>query len=181
MRMRYRTSTAILALCLALLAWGIVGFFAWTIQTDENKRAADARDAQLTAVKNAQGIRTHALVADAAPDSANLKDLLNVDVVSASYMIEGVGRAAGVKMRLSDAQPEGEVGTDILPLHAVGFVVTADGKFSDLLRAVRMFESLPVPSSITRLDIERVPKSAGTPVGTWHLNVSIRILTTAQI
>ncbi len=181
MRMRYRTSTAILVLGLAFLAWGIVGYFAWTINSDENKRAADARDAQLTAVKNAQSVRTHALVVDAAPDNAKLKELLNVDVVSASYMIEGVGRAAGVKMRLSDAQPEGEVGTDILPLRAVGFVVTADGKFPELLHAVRLFESLPIPSSVTRLDIERAPKSPGTPSGLWHLNVHIRVITTAQI
>lgn len=181
MRMRYRTPSAILALGLALLAWSIVGYFAWTIRADENTRAADARDAQLTAVKNAQAIRTHALVADAVPDGAKLKELLNVDVISTSYMIEGVGRAAGVKMRLSDAQPEGEVGTDILPQRAVGFVVTADGKFSELLHAVRLLETLPVPSSVTRLDIERAPKSPDTPSGLWHLNVHIRVVTTAQI
>ncbi|MDO8576285.1 MAG: hypothetical protein Q7R90_03150 [bacterium] len=179
--MRYRTPSAILVLGLALLAWGIVGYFAWTINTDENKRAEDARNAQLTAVKNAQAVRTHALVADAAPDSAKLKELLNVDVVSASYMIESVGRAAGVKMRLSDAQPEGETGTDILLQRAVGFVVTADGKFTELLHAVRLFESLPIPSSVTRLDIERAPKSPGTPASLWHLNVHIRVITTAQI
>lgn len=179
--MLYRTTTALLVLAFALSSWGAVGYFAWTITADENKREADAGEAQLTAVRYAQAIRTRALVADAAPDAAKLKDILNVDVVSASYLIEEAGRAAGVKTRLSDAQPEGEVGTDILPLRAVGFVVTADGKFPDLLRAVRLFETLPIPSSVTRLDIERTPKSAGNTGGLWHLNVYIRVLTTSEI
>lgn len=181
MRMLYRTSTAILVLTLALVAWGGVGYFAWTIRADEEKRVTDARDAQLTAVQNAQTIRTRALVLDAAPDAAKLRALLDVDVVSASYMMEEVGRAAGVRIQLSDAQPEGEAGSDILPVKAVGFVVTADGKFPELLRAARLLETLPIPSSVTRLGIERAPKSAGNTSGLWHLNMYIRVLTTSEI
>lgn len=179
--MLYRTSTAVLIGVLALMAWGAVGYFAWTIDADENQRAQSARDAQMTTIQNAQAIRTHALALDAALDGEKLKGLLDVDVVSASYLIEEVGRATGVKVRLSAAQPEGNVESGILPLKAVGIVVTADGRFSDLLRVVRLIETLPVPSSVTRLDIERAPKSSGNTSGVWHLNVYVRILTTTQI
>ncbi len=179
--MLYRTPTAILAVILTLIAWGLVGYFARTISEYESTRVADAREVQLAAVMNAQAARTRALALDTAPQGAELKALLDVDIVSASYTIEEVGRAAGVKVKLGDAQPEGNLVSDGLPLKAVGFIVTADGKFPALLHAARLLEALPIPSSVTRLDIERAPKSSGTASNLWHMNVYIRVLTTSDI
>lgn len=179
--MLYRTSTAILAVILALTAWGLVGYFARTISEYESTRVADARQAQLTTVMNAQAVRMRALALDTAPQGAKLKALLDVDIVSASYMIEEVGRAAGVKIKLGDAQPEEDLVSDGLTLKAVGFTVAADGKFQALLHAVRLLEALPIPSSVIRLDIERAPKSSGNASGLWHMDVYIRVLTTSDI
>src|SRR3989338_4882635 len=175
-----RTSTAVSAVILALAAWGFVGYFAWTIAGDEDKRVADGREAQLVAIQNAQAIRTHALALDTATDGAKLKNLLDLDVVSVSNMIEEAGRSAGVKVKLGNAQPERGATSDGLTIRAVGFIVTADGKFSELLRAARLFEALPIPSSVTRLDIERAPASFGGAPSAWHLNAYIRVLTTSH-
>ena len=177
----YRTSTAISVVVLALAAWGLVGYFAWTITRDEDKRVMDAREAQLVAIRNAQAIRTHALALDAAGGGAKLRELLDLDVVSVSNMIEEAGKAAGVKVKLGNAQPERDATSDGLAIRAVGFIVTADGKFQELLHVARLFEALPIPSSVTRLDIERAPASSGGVSGTWHMNAHIRVLTTSDI
>lgn len=179
--MLYRTSTAILLVTLALVAWGLVGYFAWTISEDESNRVADAREAQVITISNAHAVRTHALALDTVEEGAKLKALLDVDVVSAAYMIEGVGKIAGVTVKLSDAQPETTSASGDLAVKVVGFVVTADGTFSALLRAARLFETLPIPSSVTRLDIEHAPKAAGNASSLWHMSVYIRVLTTSDI
>ncbi len=179
--MLYRTSTAVLIATLALIAWGLVGYFAWTINVDEGKRLADAREAQMMTIANAHAVRTHALALDTAEESAQLKALLNVDIVSAAYMIEGVGRASGITVKLGDALPEGTSVSDGSAPKAVGFIVTADGRFTALLRAVRLLETLPVPSNVTRIDFEHARGSSGAASNLWHMNVYVRILTTSDI
>ncbi|OGG56493.1 hypothetical protein A3D71_02385 [Candidatus Kaiserbacteria bacterium RIFCSPHIGHO2_02_FULL_55_20] len=179
--MLYRTLPAFLVLTLAVVAWGLVALFAWTISVDEAARSASAGDEQKAVITNAAALRMHTLAQETAGDGETLKKLLNVDVVSASYMIEEVGKIAGVAVKLSDAQPENTQSTDASGPKAVGFVVAADGKFPALMHAARLFETLPVPSSVTRLDIERTPQSSGKPSGLWHMNVYIRALTTSDI
>lgn len=169
------------AVILALAAWALVGYFAWTIAEDEGRRVADGREAQLVIIRDAQAVRTHALALDAAQDGAKLKSLLDLDVVSVSNMIEEVGRTAGVKVKLGDAQSERGAASDGLAIRAVGFIVTAEGRFQELLHVLRLFETLPIPSSVTRLDIERGPKSSGGAPSLWHMNVYIRVLTTSDI
>lgn len=179
--MFYRTSTAIALVTLTLIAWGLVGYFAWTISEDESNRVAKIQDAQLKTISSAHAVRTHALALDTVRERAQLKTLLGVDVVSASYLIEEVGKSSGVKVKLSDAQPESASASGDATVKAVGFVVTADGKFSALMRTARLFETLPIPSSVTRLDIEHAPKATGNPSSPWHMNVYIRVLTTSDI
>lgn len=179
--MLYRTLPALLILTLAVVAWGLVALFAWTISVDEAARSASAGDEQKAVVTNAVALRMHALAQETAGDGETLKKLLNVDVVSASYMIEEVGKIAGVAVKLSDAQPENAQAADGSVAKAVGFVVAADGKFPALMHAARLFETLPIPSSVTRLDIERTPQPSGKPSGIWHMNVYIRVLTTSDI
>lgn len=179
--MLYRTLPALLILTLAVVAWGLVALFAWTINADESARSATAGDEQKAVVSNAVALRMHALAQETAGDGEVLKKLLDVDVVSASYMIEEVGKVAGVTVKLSDAQPENTQSVDGSGPKAVGFVIAADGKFPALMHAARLFETLPIPSSVTRLDIEHTPQSSGKPTGLWHMNVYIRVLTTSNI
>ncbi len=178
--MLYRTYIAVLCAFLALCAWGLVGFFAWTISADESARVASTENAQREAIMGASSIRTHALAVDTAKEGEALKKLLNVDVVSASYMIEEVGKIAGVKVMLGDAQPEKLPESGGVALKAIGFTVTAQGKFSDLMRAVRLFETLPIPARVVRLDIQHTPDSSKAS-NLWQMNIYIRVLTTSDI
>ncbi len=179
--MLYRTFTSFFILTIAFIAWGLVGLFAWTINVDEGERLAHAGNEQRAVVTNAASIRMRALAQETAKDGAILKELLNADIVSAVYMIEGVGKTAGVAVKLGDAIPENTPAPDGENLKAVGFIVAADGKFPALMHAARLFETLPIPSRVTRLDIERTPQPSGKASGLWHMNVYIRILTTSDI
>lgn len=179
--MLYRSSTAFAVLALALSAWGLVGFFAWTITADESERVENAENAERRAIASASSVRTHALVQETAKEGTQLQDLLNVDVVSAAYMIEAVGKTAGVTVKLGDALPENGRASGEVAVKAVGFVVQANGKFPALMHAARLFETLPIPSSVTRLDIEHTPRSSPSAPSLWHMNVHIRVLTTSDI
>ena len=181
MPMRYNTITACISVSIALITWCVVGFFAWTINTDQIQRLETLSDAQRATIIGASSIRTHALALDTAPQRAELKKLLDVDVVEAANTIESVGKAAGVSLKLGDALPETRPVSEGVTLKAVGFVVEADGKFSALMRAATLLENLSLPSSITRLNIERAPKTSDSAPGLWHMSVYIRVLTTSDI
>lgn len=181
--MTYRTYTQWFLLGLALIAWAAVGLFAWTITSDEADRLMHTENANTASTKRASAVRTHALALDTEKQGAELGNLLNVDVVSAAYTIEAVGKSAGVSVQLGDAVPENVPTTsDTVPIKAVGFTVEAQGKFSALMRAAKLFETLPLPSTLVRLDLEHTPSSQGSkPTDQWHLNAYIRVLTTSDI
>ncbi|MDO8514407.1 MAG: hypothetical protein Q7S50_02590 [bacterium] len=166
-----------------VLAWAAVGYFAWTIHSDEIARTVYVEDIQQSSMKDASAVRAHALAEETVKERTQLDELLKVDVVSIANMIESVGKAVGVEMKLGAAQPENAPASDTsIRINAVGFVVEAQGKFSALMRAVQLFETLPVPSSVLRIDIERTPSSgSGSALAPWHMNVYIRVLTTADI
>lgn len=169
----------------AVLAWAAVGLFAWIIATDEVDRALYVQVMQETESKEAIATRLHAIVQDTAEQRAQLDSILRMDVVSIVDMIEEVGKAAGVRITVSNAIPENVPpsqaagGAGII---ATGFVVEAQGRFSTLMRVVQLFETLPIPSTLGRLDMERTakPGNLGTS-DTWRMNAYIRVLTTADI
>lgn len=164
-------------LVLALLAWAGVGYFAWTISADEARRITDIQTAQQSALRHDVAIRLHALVQDTAADRAQLETLLTTDIVSAVELIEGAGKAAGINAQLGNAAPESAPTTPNLSVDAVGFVVAGEGTFPKLMHALWLFETLPLPSSIRRFDLEHLP-DAGT---SWTMNTSIRLLTSSTL
>ena len=170
-------------LILALIAWGGVGFFAWTISGEEGGRVSRLTASQHSMSDAANAARAHALAQDTAEARGALTGLLNVDVVSVADTVESAGRGIGVQTKVASVLPEAAPpSSGGPPVHAVGFVVTADGKFSSLMRAVQLFETLPIPSQVERLDISQTPNSgdASTP-DSWHINIYIRVLTTSAI
>jgi len=173
-----------LALALSLLAWAGTIYFASTLSQGESDRAASVANAQQSSTEQDSAVRTHALVQDSAAQRTQLGALLDTDVVSIANMIEAAGKAAGVTVTLGDAVPEtAPPSTPGGPsVQAVGFVIDGQGTFAELMRAAQLFETLPIPSSVERLDIQKVPSAAGaSSANSWHMNISIRVLTTSNI
>ena len=168
----------------ALLAWVAVGLFAWTISADEVDRTAHVIVTQDTENKGAVAARLHSIVQDTAAQRAQLDSALRVDVVSVVDMIDSVGKAAGVKTTVSNAQTEkapskqAAVGPQIM---ATGFVIEAEGKFVTLMHVAQLFETLPVPSRLERLDITHAASSSPGVSDAWHMSAYLRVLTTSDI
>jgi hypothetical protein len=112
-----------------------------------------------------------------------LDTVLDVDVISVVDMLEASGKAAGVKLVVSSVQPEGAPplqGAGTTQVIGTGFVVEAQGKFSSLMHVAQLFETLPVPSKVGRLDIEHINVAEQKTSGVWRMNVQVHILTTSD-
>lgn len=172
-----------LLLGVAVLAWAATGWFSWTISSVEAQRANDIEEAQRSSAQQNTVVRIHALVQDTTVQRAELDQLLTTDVVSVANTLKGIGNAAGVNVTLSGAVPEtsSDPASANSDIQVVGFSLQADGTFAALMHAEELLETLPLASSVDRVDIQRAPTQAGAPNGLWHLNAFIRVLTTAPI
>jgi hypothetical protein len=178
------TSFAWPLLIFAVLAWAAVGIFAWTILSDEADRVVRVQNAQEAEQKEASAKRLHAIAQDTEFTRGQLDDILDVDVISVVDMIEAAGKAAGVKLVVSSVQPENAPplqGRGTSQVIATGFVVEAQGRFASLMHAVQLFETLPVPAKVGRLDIERIQVGDTGTSDMWRLNAQIHMLTTSDI
>lgn len=164
----------------ALGAWAGAGFFWWTIMQDESIRTESIQSARQFSIRHDSAVRMHALAVDTEGARARLDNLLNVDVLSAVDALEGAAKMAKVDVKLGNAQSD-SLGVQSGPssLKAIGFVVSAQGSFASLMRLLTLFETLPLPSSITRFDLEHT--SGVSDASSWRLNAYIRVLTTADI
>lgn len=167
-----------IALLVALLSVFGVSFFGWTIVRDESERIINVQSAQEYAIKKDVAVRTQALAVDTKDARDRLDELMDVEIISAVDILESAAKAARVGMELGSAQPENApAGAE--GVKAVGFYVSATGSYVAVTRALMLFETLPLPSSVERFDIERASGAGGAT--SWRLNAHIRVLTTASI
>lgn len=166
-----------LSLCLALLAWAGVGYFGWMIAGEEATRASRLSEGQQASLKEAAAARAHALIADTGPEQSALEAFFGVDVISAARLIRETGASVGVATDVGSAQPEQmsslQGGTN---LSAIGFLVRGEGSFSSVMRALELFETLPMPATLERFDLQRVQDSSR-----WQLNLYLRVVTTTPL
>lgn len=172
-------------LVVAIAAWAGVGYFVHIVLGERDAYGARIGAIDHVAQMQAASARMHALVQDSAGERSRIEKLANVPLLVAVDAIEAVGKATGGKLQISGASPAGTVqGGKGLVLHAVTFLVQSDGSFSALMKTLEILESLPLPMVIYGIDIARSP--LGTDAGgdskpSWHLNVRIRLLTSADI
>lgn len=167
---------------IALLTWAAVGVFIWTVLSDETDRITRVQSAQEAEQKEASTLRLRAIAQDTLLNRTQLDAILDVDVISVVDMLEASGKAAGVKLVVSSVQPEGAPplqGAGSAQVIGTGFVVEAQGKFSSLLHAAQLFETLPVPSKVGRLDIEHINVADQKSLDVWRMNVQVHTLTTS--
>lgn len=182
MKRHLSTSLSLIALVLAVLSCAGVAYFAWTLTAERAAYADQAATAQMQAQQQAISTRTHAIIADTAGEREALARYMNVDVLSVVSLIQEVGATTGVALNVGNALPEA-TGASPQPasasLGAVGFFVEGQGKFPALIRTLQLLETLPVPATVLRFDLKRVPTTNSN--ATWDMNVYIRVLTTSPI
>lgn len=176
------------AVAAALAAWAVVFIYAAWISTQQSVRSSQTADVQSVSDREIAAVRLHALARDTQEQRTQLDTLARTDVIGVANMIDSIGRIAGVTLQIGGATPESAgqkagAGT-VSALHAVSFVVEADGSFSSLMHAAALLETLPSLSSIQSLEFEHAPLSADSGSARsapWHLTARIRTVTTADI
>jgi hypothetical protein len=166
----------------AVCAWCGVVYVAWFVQQAEGDYTTQLQTLQQSSFAQNSALRMHAAAQDTASDRDKLTRLLNVDIVSASAMLQGTGSVTGVKVKLSGALPEN--GPTPAPngpaIQAVGFALQADGSFPALMRTIQLLETLPLASSVVRLDLQgSTDPTQKNPL--WHMDVYMRVFTTSNV
>lgn len=181
--MNRSTYLAILLVLLAIGAWVGVVLFSQSIQAQEADVVSTLQSQEQSSDAQSSSVRLHALAQDAAPQSAVLDTALQNDVVSIANTLQAAGTPAGVKLTISGALPEAAPSSDAgaSQIQAIGFAVEGSGSFSAVMRVAQLLETLPLPSSVQQLDIQRVDNSSGVPTAAWHMNAYVHVLTSAPI
>lgn len=169
--------TAWFLLVSAIAAWVGVGFFGWVIARDRAALVQKRQTAQEQSLQYEAAARIHAMAQGTTQERTRVENILNAGVVSAADTIESAGKASGVRITLGGATPENtSVKIPGMSVQGIGFAVDGEGSFSALVRAVQLFETLPLPSVLRRYELERSSSASG---GKWTMHAYITMLTTA--
>lgn len=171
------------ALALTVCIWVGVGFFAKHIQDKRVAYTARTAEAAKQAGVVADAARLRILASNNLERASKLDTIMSSDVPAIVEVIKSVGTAAGVPIKISGALPT-TVPKNQKGVQAVAFILESSGSFSAMMRVLALFESLPLPSSIEIIDLSREGQGGGSssrPSQSWHLNLKLRVITTATV
>jgi len=165
---------------LSLFACGAAFYAGWYLLGEATVRAEATTSTEQRSSRAAFTERLQALAADTKVERERLEAIGHNDVIAIVTRIESVGPAANVTLRVSDALPEGAGmelpdGSHLVP---IVFLVSAEGGFAALEKALGMLENIPLPASVIQVELEKGGEGAAA---LWRLSARIRVLTTSAI
>ena len=171
------------ALFLALLLWVGVGYFSRAISVEESERALRKADVENASAAQTTALKLHALARETKPMREKLSDITRADAIEILHEIEGVARDSGIpigiRQALTTSAPD-----SASSLRSAAFVVETEGTFSEVIHAVALLDTLPAPSLINQLQLEKVSataEAARKSGSRWRAVVHMNFLTTAEI
>ena len=164
-------------LALAIAAWMMVGYSAYAIVFAADARAKNAKIALTKANQTALNQRVAALAQSTKESREELSGIINTDLVNIINTIESVGASVGIRTKVSDAAPSGDVVVSKTEnLRGITFSVQTEGTFAQLMHAVHLYENLPLLSVIDNLEIERIQQSGGRSAP-WAMVIRVKVFT----
>ena len=160
-------------LAVALLSLAGVGYVAETLQVTATERAASIQTEAQQQDRTAYAQRIGAIASDTADERAELEAFMHLDIVSAAEEFERVGTRAGATVHVTDATPQSG-GTTLAngeTLQWISFSVAAEGSYASLMRALKLYENLPLALEINELELQQAGESS-----TWQMTLRIRVL-----
>lgn len=157
-----------------------MGLLVWTLWADEAARAAQISAAQSASTKTADAQRLQSIARDSADDRAALDVLAHTDIISIVDTIDALGGEAGVKLTIGQATPDDASLESVAGsgLHALAFDIEGNGSFGALMKAVALFETMPIPAQLEQLHLARNDNTVAFP---WHMSMRAHVYTTASI
>jgi hypothetical protein len=162
-----RALLAISILTLAIGAWGGFWFLTYTLYGDRTEYATALAESQENSTRGEAAVRLRTLIRESEAERAMLEDVFNITILEAVETIEATGRSAGARsVTIGSATPLPASPTQ-KGLTNVSIVVNAEGSFGALMRAVSLFEVMPVPSVVEHFEITKRDAS-------WDLTARLR-------
>src|SRR3989344_7592842 len=165
------------ALLLALLLWSGVLYFARTISAAAEGHRDDLAGMEQQTAEQAAALRLHALSRETKDDRSRLDALSSFDLAEILDAIEALARDVGVPVEITQAPSI--TSSEASPIRTAVFSIEAQGTFAEVARVVALLETMPIPSSLDEVRLERVALSATRSA--WRTIITVRFLTTADI
>jgi hypothetical protein len=163
--MKARTLIALGTLILALGLWAGFGFLVWTLQSDRSEYASALTESAENSTRGEAAVRLRTTIRESEAERAALEDVFGVSILEAAETIEATGKQAGASsVSIGSATP---LPNSAKGLTNVSFVVNAHGSFAAMMRAVSLFETLPVPSIVEQFEITKRENA-------WDLTARLR-------
>lgn len=148
-------------------------YAALAIQDAAAAYAAEAKTEAQQLDRKAYAARVGAIALDTKDERAELESFMQLDIVSAAEEFERVGARAGAAVSVTDASPQAD-GTE-LPgggtLHWITFAIAAEGSYASIMRALELYEQLPLALEITQLELTKAGDASA-----WRMTLRIRVL-----
>lgn len=168
--MRITPLISYVALLLVVVLWGAFGYMTWTLSNERDLYAEAESRSHEEALRGESATRLRASVRDTEAERTALEGILNITILQAVESIETAGKQAGAtEVTIGEATPL-PVSQGLMP---ISVVVTAKGSFSALLRAVSLFETLPLPTSIEQFSLGKTDK-------TWILTTRLKVIVASK-
>lgn len=171
------TSLSFIAFAFALAAWVGVWFLFSDVSARLDARAEALSQMGVQSAGQANAVALHALVADTASSRGQLDAAVDTDIVGIAGQINAAGTAAGVKTTIGSASVVASSAS--AGVNELEFVVQGTGSFQQVWRAAELFQTLPLPSTMSDVDLEALPNSGKGPA-VWQITAHIDVLTSAQ-
>lgn len=153
---------------LALLLWAGFGALVLQLGNERAAYAAGLEQMKQDALRGESAARLRASVQGTEAERAALESLIQVTILQAVEVIEQAGEAAGAgSVEIGEANPT----TAPDGFSAVTVVVNATGSFAAMMRAVSLFEVLPIPAKLQQFEMMRDEQS-----NAWRLTARLHIL-----
>lgn len=176
---RSRSIFAWIALMLTVFAWGGVAYAFWYVGDMQDVYFAEKTARVDAESREASATRIQSLIAQTESERARLDVRVGKGLVESVEMIEAVGSASGVTMRVDDVSeinPPAE--GDRAALRTMRILGSARGSFDKLMHTALLLESLPAPVLIEEIAWEHSP---GENANEWTLTVRMQLMTSSDI
>lgn len=156
----------------ALALWGAFGFLVYDLNGARAELALAQTEAREESLRGESAARLRATIQDTEAERAALESVVKVPILTAVEAIESAGKKAGAtEVSIGNASPTGAGMPE--GVMAVSVVVNARGSFAALIRTLRVFETLSLPSTVEQFELEHVDNA-------WRFTARLRLIVAAS-
>lgn len=172
--MRTIQTIAILSFLLTAALWAIFGYLVWTLPSERAAYATALSVASDNELRGESSSRLRAIVNDSKVERASLEGLLDLTILRAVEILETTGKQAGAtKVSIGEATPVPPAANAPQGLSTVSIVVNLEGSFVALMRAISLYETLAIPSTLEQFEMEKIDSS-------WRMTARFKIFLLPQ-